>query len=52
MLFIQTKDGISHTPDEYTSNEDIERGFKATMTGLAALIASDAKVMSGEVAHV
>lgn len=41
MIFIPSKDGISHNPDEYTSMEDIHRGGKLleeTLLDLAVLV--------------
>lgn len=39
LLFVPSKDGISHSPDEFTSDEDIDLGFEATLVALRTLIA-------------
>jgi allantoate deiminase len=37
MLFVPSRDGISHNPDEYTSPEDLEEGAKAMIGTLYEL---------------
>lgn len=37
MIFVPSKDGISHNPDEYTSYEDIARGISVLTQCLATL---------------
>jgi ureidoglycolate amidohydrolase len=39
MLFIPSRDGVSHRPDEYSSPEDIERGALVLAHALARLSA-------------
>ena len=39
LLFIPSKDGITHSPLEFTSDEDVCAGFDAMVVVLAALIA-------------
>jgi allantoate deiminase len=37
MIFVRSKDGRSHTPDEFSSIEDIVEGIKVLAAGLHAL---------------
>ena len=37
LLFIPSKDGISHSPEEFTSQKDIEYGFSATLCAIKAV---------------
>lgn len=38
LIFVSSKGGISHSPDEFTSDDDINVGFDALVTGLSALL--------------
>ncbi|MBO6814084.1 MAG: M20 family metallo-hydrolase [Rhizobiaceae bacterium] len=38
LMFVRSKDGISHTPDEFTSDSDIETAFDASIAALSALV--------------
>ena len=31
MIFIPSKDGVSHTPEEYSSPEEVENGFQVLL---------------------
>lgn len=44
LMFVPSKDGISHAPEESTSNEDIARGFDAALAVISALVATPATV--------
>lgn len=48
LLFVPSKDGISHSPDEFTSDDDIERGFNATMVAISELVAQSVLSPTGE----
>jgi allantoate deiminase len=37
MIFVRSKDGRSHTPDEFSSIEDIVAGIRVLAAGLHAL---------------
>jgi allantoate deiminase len=37
MIFVRSKDGRSHTPDEFSSIEDIVDGIRVLAAGLHAL---------------
>ncbi len=37
MIFVRSKDGRSHTPDEFSSLEDIVAGIRVLAAGLHAL---------------
>jgi allantoate deiminase len=37
MIFIRSKDGRSHTPEEFSSMEDIVEGIRVLAAGLHAL---------------
>jgi N-carbamoyl-L-amino-acid hydrolase len=39
MLFVPSKDGISHRPDEYTAPEDVARGARVLAGALRELSA-------------
>lgn len=38
LLFVPSKDGITHSPDEFTSNDDIRHGFDGMITALSRLM--------------
>jgi allantoate deiminase len=37
MIFVRSKDGRSHTPDEFSSLEDVVAGIKVLAAGLHAM---------------
>lgn len=41
LIFIPSKDGISHSPDEYTSDTDILNGYNASLIALSELFFED-----------
>jgi len=45
LLFVPSKDGISHSPDEFTSDEDICTGFDAMLHAASALMAQPASTV-------
>lgn len=48
LLFVPSKDGISHAPEEYTSDEDLVAGFDASLSAITALISQPlAEVVHG-----
>lgn len=48
LLFVPSHEGVSHSPDEYTSEADIRAGFDAMMQSVGALISRPvAKVQPG-----
>lgn len=38
LIFVPSKDGISHAPDEYTSDEDVLMGFDASLAAISSLL--------------
>ena len=38
MIFVPSKDGISHNPKEFTEAEDLVRGAKVLLATVAALL--------------
>jgi len=52
LMFVPSKDGISHAPDEFTADEDIERGLEATLATITALTSSSHAQNLGENALV
>lgn len=43
LIFVPSRDGISHTPEEFTSDTDIATGFDALLLSLRALIADPSR---------
>ena len=52
LMFVPSRGGISHAPQEFTSDADIEMGFAATLGVVAALLASPNLIEAGEGGHV
>lgn len=46
MIFIPSKDGVSHTPEEYSTPEEVENGFKVLLN---TVLKYDQMRASGEV---
>lgn len=42
LMFVPSKDGISHAPDEFTSDGDIETALEATIAALSTLVSQPA----------
>jgi N-carbamoyl-L-amino-acid hydrolase len=38
LIFVPSKDGISHSPDEFTSDEDILAGYEASLASISSLL--------------
>jgi N-carbamoyl-L-amino-acid hydrolase len=38
LIFVPSKDGISHAPDEFTSDADVIAGYEASLAAIAALL--------------
>lgn len=43
LLFVPSKNGISHSPDEFTSDDDITAGFDAMLHAVSRLISAPAR---------
>lgn len=52
LLFIPSKDGISHAPEEFTSDEALLRSFAASLTAITSLISHLQQTQALEVTHV
>lgn len=46
LLFIPSKDGISHSPEEFTSDEDICTGFEGLLQAISSLISAPPEVLA------
>ena len=51
LMFVPSHKGISHSPDEFTSDADISDGFEATVAALAALASHAHSSNVGERLH-
>lgn len=43
LIFVPSKDGISHAPDEFTSDTDVIAGYDASLAAISALLATPPK---------
>lgn len=43
LIFVPSKDGISHAPDEFTSDADVIAGYEASRAAIAALLTTRPK---------
>lgn len=51
LMFVPSKDGISHSPEEFTSGEDIAAGFKGMLHAVSSLISVQDDVLPAEVVN-
>ena len=51
LMFVPSKDGISHSPDEFTSDTDIGIGFDAAVAALSALVSQPASLAGKGAVH-